>query len=108
MKLYMHWGEAWDLMFRSFLVFIFFGLLWLKYIDPTISCLFGFPVPVLLAVAYFYRGWRKAKLAWLAYPQVEKGMSGTREDLRLKLSRLEEADAGSSPSEEQARPEDEG
>jgi len=29
-------------------------------------------------------------LAWLAYPQVEKGMAGTREDLRVKLSRLEE------------------
>ncbi len=29
-------------------------------------------------------------LAWLAYPQIEKGMLGTREDLRLKLSKLEE------------------
>ena len=28
-------------------------------------------------------------LAWLAYPQVEKGMAGTREDLRLKLSNLD-------------------
>lgn len=28
-------------------------------------------------------------LAWLAYPQVEKGMAGTREDLRLKLSRID-------------------
>jgi hypothetical protein len=65
MKLYMHWGEAWDLMFRSLLVFVFFGLLWLKFIDPTIPCLFGFPIPVLLGVAYFYWGWRKAKITWL-------------------------------------------
>lgn len=36
-------------------------------------------------------------LVWLAYPQVEKGMAGTREDLRLKLSKIdgqeEQADA---------------
>jgi len=72
MKLYMHWGEAWDLMFRSLLVFIFFGLLWLKYIDATIPCLFGFPVPILLGLAYFYWGWRKAKLAWLKEQEQEK------------------------------------
>jgi hypothetical protein len=47
------------------LVFIFFGLLWLKFIDPVIPCMFGFPVPVILAVAYFYWGWRKAKNQWL-------------------------------------------
>ena len=65
MKLYMHWGEAWDLLFRSVLVFVFFGLLWLRFIDATIPCLFGFPIPVLLGVTYFYWGWRKAKIAWL-------------------------------------------
>ena len=32
-------------------------------------------------------------LVWLAYPQVEKGMVGTREDLRVKLSRIQEKDA---------------
>ena len=72
MKLYMHWAEAWDLMFRSFLVFIFFGLLWLKYIDATIPCLFGFPVPILLGLAYFYWGWRKAKIAWFKEQEEEK------------------------------------
>jgi hypothetical protein len=61
----MHWGDVWDLMFRSFLVFIFFGLLWLKYVDPFIPCLFGLPVPIALGVVYFYWGWRKAKIAWL-------------------------------------------
>lgn len=65
MKLYMDWGEAWDLMFRSFLAFIFFGLLWLKFLDPRISCLFGWPIPLALAGAYFYWGWRKAKARWL-------------------------------------------
>jgi hypothetical protein len=65
MKLYMNWGEAWDLMFRSFLVFIFFGLLWLKLVDPVIPCLFGWPVPLGLAGAYFYYGWRRAKETWL-------------------------------------------
>lgn len=65
MKLYMDLGDAWDLMFRSFLVFVFFGLLWLKFVDPVIPCMFGFPVPVLLGVAYFYWGWRKAKMTWL-------------------------------------------
>lgn len=73
MKLYMHWGDAWDLMFRSFLVFIFFGLLWLKYIDATIPCMFGFPIPLILAVAYFYWGWRKAKLAWLKEQSARAG-----------------------------------
>jgi hypothetical protein len=72
MKLYMHWGEAWDLMFRSFLVFVFFALLWLKYIDATIPCLFGFPVPILLGLAYFYWGWRKAKTAWLKEQEEEQ------------------------------------
>jgi hypothetical protein len=61
----MDWGAAWDLMFRSFLVFILFGLLWLKFVDPLIPCMFGFPVPVALALAYFYWGWRKAKTTWL-------------------------------------------
>jgi uncharacterized membrane protein len=28
-------------------------------------------------------------LAWLAYPHVEKGMAGTREDLRVKLSKID-------------------
>jgi cadmium resistance protein CadD (predicted permease) len=64
-------GSAWDLMFRSVLVFIFFALLWLKFIDPIIPCLFGFPVPVLLGVAYFYWGWRKAKIAWLREQEEE-------------------------------------
>ena len=31
MKLYMDWAETWDLLFRSFLVFIFFGLLWFLF-----------------------------------------------------------------------------
>ena len=69
MRLYMDWGAAWDLMFRSFLVFILFGLLWLKFVDPVIPCMFGFPVPLLFAVAYFYWGWRKAKTTW----QEERG-----------------------------------
>jgi hypothetical protein len=69
MKLYMDLGEAWDLMFRSFLVFIFMGILWLKFVDPIIPCLFGFPVPLLCAAGYFYWGWRKAKKAWLQEQQ---------------------------------------
>ncbi len=32
-------------------------------------------------------------LVWLAYPQVEKGMAGTRQDLRVKLSKIEAGDA---------------
>jgi uncharacterized membrane protein len=32
-------------------------------------------------------------LVWLAYPQVEEGMAGTREDLRRKLSKIEDAEA---------------
>jgi protein-S-isoprenylcysteine O-methyltransferase Ste14 len=64
MRLYMDWGATWDLMFRSFLVFVFFGLLWLRFVDPVVPCMFGFPVPVLLALAYFYWGWRKARSAW--------------------------------------------
>jgi uncharacterized membrane protein len=40
-------------------------------------------------------------LAWLAYPQVEKGMAGTREDLRVKLSRLEEPASGQPASGKQ-------
>jgi hypothetical protein len=64
-------GAAWDLMFRSLLVFIFFSLLWLKYVDHVIPCLFGFPVPVLFGIAYFYWGWRKAKKAWLKEEGIE-------------------------------------
>jgi len=33
-------------------------------------------------------------LAWMAYPQVEKGMAGTREDLRRRLSRIDTQEAG--------------
>jgi hypothetical protein len=65
MKLYMDLGNAWDLAFRSFLVFILFGLLWLKFIDPVISCSIGFPIPVLIALFYFHRGWSTAKKNWL-------------------------------------------
>lgn len=65
MKLYMDLGQAWDLFFRSFLVLIFFGLMWLKFVDPIIPCLFGFPVPIVSGFLYFYIGWRKAKKAWL-------------------------------------------
>jgi hypothetical protein len=64
MKLYMEWGEAWDLMFRSFLMFIGVGLLWLYYLDPIISCVVGIPVPTLAGGLYFYWGWRKAKQAY--------------------------------------------
>lgn len=38
-------------------------------------------------------------LAWLAYPQVEKGMAGTREDLRLKLSNLDKEEEKTSDAE---------
>ncbi|MGD2078157.1 MAG: DUF2085 domain-containing protein [Chloroflexota bacterium] len=33
-------------------------------------------------------------LAWLAYPHVEKGMNGTRDDLRLKLSKIDDKKDG--------------
>jgi protein-S-isoprenylcysteine O-methyltransferase Ste14 len=61
MRLYMDWGEAWDLMFRSFIVFIGVGLIWLKFMDPIILCTVGLPVPILAGGLYFYWGWRKAK-----------------------------------------------
>ncbi len=69
MKLYMDLGSAWDLMFRSFLVFIFVGLVWLKFIDPIIPCVAGLPVPILAGFLYFYIGWRKAKKSWLIEEQ---------------------------------------
>jgi len=75
MKLYMDWGEAWDLMFRSFLVFIFFGLLWLRFVDPVVPCSLGFPVPVILAIAYFLWGHNRAKKRWLQ----EQGEAGDEE-----------------------------
>jgi hypothetical protein len=65
MKLYMGIADAWDLAFRSFLVFIFAGLLWLKFIDPIISCAIGFPIPVLVGLFFFYRGWLNAKKDWI-------------------------------------------
>ncbi|MFN2221550.1 MAG: DUF2085 domain-containing protein, partial [Candidatus Promineifilaceae bacterium] len=37
-------------------------------------------------------------LVWLAYPQVEQGMAGTREDLRARLSRIEEDEAAADTS----------
>lgn len=66
MKLYMDWAEAWDLMFRSFLLFIFIGLVWLKFLDPLVPCSTAFFVPLLGAVGYFWWGRNKAKVAWLA------------------------------------------
>jgi protein-S-isoprenylcysteine O-methyltransferase Ste14 len=65
MKLYMDLGDAWDLGFRSFLVFIFAGLLWLRFVDPIITCVIGLPVPVLIGLLYFYWGWNNAKKAWM-------------------------------------------
>jgi hypothetical protein len=71
MKLYMDWGEAWDLMFRSFIVFVGAGLFWLKFLDPFIPCTAGLPVPILVGGLYFYWGWRKAKQAYLQEMKIE-------------------------------------
>ena len=66
MKLYMGYGEAWDLFFRSFLVFVFVGALWLKFLDPHpyMGCMFWFFVPVGVSVVYFWWGWRQARIRW--------------------------------------------
>lgn len=72
MKLYMDLGNAWDLAFRSFLVFIFIGLLWLKFVDPIISCSLGFPIPILIGFLYFYSGWNKARKDWRKEDQERK------------------------------------
>jgi protein-S-isoprenylcysteine O-methyltransferase Ste14 len=79
MKLYMDLGDAWDLGFRSFLVFIFAGLLWLKFVDPIIACVIGLPVPALIGFLYFYWGWSNAKKAWKKEEQEREEFERLRE-----------------------------
>ncbi len=70
-KSFMNFGDYWDLTFRSFLVFIFFGLVWLKFLDPYISCSIGFPVPLLIAVLYWFWGRNRARKKWLKEQEEE-------------------------------------
>lgn len=57
----MSFAEIFDRLFWSVIIFIFVGLLWLKFLDPVVGVWPGVPVAVLVGGIYFYVWWHKAK-----------------------------------------------
>jgi hypothetical protein len=54
-------ADIWDRFFWSFIVAIFVGLVWLKYLDPVVPCVGpGLVVAAIVGGIYFYLGWRRA------------------------------------------------
>jgi hypothetical protein len=57
-------ADAWDRFFWSVMLAIFVGLVWLKFLDPVLSCVGpGIVVAATVGGIYFYLGWRKATQA---------------------------------------------
>ena len=70
----MSFAEIWDRLFWSFLVTIFVGLVWLKFLDPVVPCVGpGLVVAVTAGGIYFYLGWRRATQAAQTDEAIEEG-----------------------------------
>ncbi len=55
-------SEGWDRMFWSIMLTIFVGLVWMKFLEAVLPCEGpGLIVSICVGVAFFYRGWHKAK-----------------------------------------------
>lgn len=53
-------SEVWDRFWWSLMITIFIGLLWLKFLDPYVSCSgVGLVFSVVIGLAYFIAGIRK-------------------------------------------------
>lgn len=64
----MTFAEIWDLGFSSFEVFVGVGLIWLGFLEPlfpsrTLSVQLMTVVALAAAMAWFYRGWYRARRA---------------------------------------------
>lgn len=57
-------ADIWDRFFWSVIVAIFVGLVWLKFLDPVVACVWpGLVVAAIGGGIYFYLGWRRATRA---------------------------------------------
>lgn len=72
-------ADIWDRFFWSAMIVIFVGLVWLKFVDPVLSCVGpGLVVAVIAGGVYFYTGWHRARRE----TQESRGADeGTEEDL---------------------------
>lgn len=53
-------SKLWDRAWWGFMIFIFVGLVWLKFIDPYISCVWtGVVIATICGGVYLYTGVRK-------------------------------------------------
>ncbi len=65
--------ELWDRAWWGFMIAIFVGLLWLKFLDPYLSCVWsGLIFAVLCGSAYVYAGVRKMRRKANAETQLEE------------------------------------
>ena len=56
--------ELWDRAFWGFAIAIFVGLVWLKYLDPIVPCVWpGVIVAMAVGAVYVYLGVRKMRQA---------------------------------------------
>jgi len=69
-------ADLWDRFFWSFIVAIFVGLVWLKFLDPVVPCVGpGLVVAAIAGGIYFYLGWRRAARAAQTGETTEEGRS---------------------------------
>jgi hypothetical protein len=53
-------SKLWDRAWWGFMIFIFVGLVWLKFLDPIIACVWpGVIVSAICGGTYLYTGIRK-------------------------------------------------
>jgi len=69
-------ADIWGRFFESFIVTIFVGLVWLKFLDSKVACVGpGLVVAVMVGALYFYWGWRRAAREAEAGESSEEGRS---------------------------------
>jgi hypothetical protein len=57
-------ADMWGRFFWSVIIAIFVGLVWLKFIDSVVPCVWpGLIVATIVGGVYFYLGWRRATRA---------------------------------------------
>ncbi len=66
-------SELWDRAWWGFMITIFIGLLWLKFLDPYLSCVWtGLSIAVLCGGVYVYAGVRKMRRKLIVDAEEEK------------------------------------